>query len=126
MRADTLSIKCDTDLITVQDTLYEHSRNNKSFTGLLELINNKIVIVTAIHNIKANKGAYTKGIDGKTIAEFLHMEYEMVIKLVQEGIRRYKPSPVRRIYRKKPNGKLRPIGIPTVNSYCTPPNKVLE
>ncbi|NUU75752.1 MULTISPECIES: group II intron reverse transcriptase/maturase [Paenibacillus] len=115
MRADTLSINSEFDLKNVLDKLYEMSLHNKALTGLLELIMNKEVIVTAIHNIKANKGSKTKGIDHKTINDFLQMDYEELIQLIQRKIKSYKPLPVKRTYIPKGNsGKMRPLGIPTV------------
>ena len=45
------------------DFLYEKSKDGISFTGLVEAMVNEITIVTAIHNIKSNKGSKTAGVD---------------------------------------------------------------
>ena len=44
------------------DFLYEKSKDGISFTGLVEAMVNEITIVTAIHNIKSNKGSKTAGV----------------------------------------------------------------
>ena len=45
------------------DFLYEKSKEGIAFTGLAEAMVNEVTIVTAIHNIKSNKGSKTAGID---------------------------------------------------------------
>lgn len=64
-------------------------------------------------SVKKNQGS--GGIDGVSIAMF---EKNIVINLkeIQRLLRqdRYKPDPVRRHYIEKENGKLRPLGIPTI------------
>ncbi|WP_240420315.1 group II intron reverse transcriptase/maturase [Paenibacillus periandrae] len=115
MRADTLSIQCESDLRNTLDLLYQSSSINKSFTGLLELITNREVIVSAIHNIKSNKGSKTLGLDNKTINDFLLMDYDETISLIQQNILNYNPFPVRRVYIPKSNSdKMRPLGIPAM------------
>ena len=80
----------------------------------------------AYKKVKANKGS--GGIDGMQVDELLpylkdHW-YELVRQLREE---KYKPNPVRRVeIPKEEKGKFRKLGIPTVTSYCTPPNDVLE
>ena len=53
----------ESDLKRIQDLLYEKSGQKVSFTGLLEAMVNEVTIVTAIHNIKSNKGIITAGLD---------------------------------------------------------------
>lgn len=53
----------ETELKKIQDFLYEKSGQGVSFTGLVEAMANEVTIVTAVHNIKANKGSRTAGVD---------------------------------------------------------------
>ena len=85
-----------------------------AFTGLIEAISNEQTITTAIHNIKSNTGSKTSGIDKAKIDKYLQMPKQDLMELVKKNIENYKPKPVKRIYIKKRNGKLRPLGIPTI------------
>lgn len=76
----------------------------------------------AVKRVTTNEGKKTPGVDG-VLWSTDKAKYEAVLDLKRNG---YKPQPLRRVFIKKANGKLRPLGIPTVTSYCTPPNDVLE
>ena len=72
-----------------------------------------------------NKGA--EGVDGMKYTELQeHLEKNGENIKDQLRSRKYKPQPVRRVEIPKPEGGVRNLGVPTVTSYCTPPNDVLE
>lgn len=50
----------EAELKQTLDFLYVKSKEGISFTGLIEAMVNEVTIVTAIHNIKSNKGGFTK------------------------------------------------------------------
>lgn len=104
----------ETDLKKLLDLLYEKSKTGNVFTGLLEAITDEVVIVTAIHNIKPNKGSKTTGVDKIKMDKYLQMPKDEVIYLVKKSICDYKPKPAKRVYIDKGNGKKRPLGIPTI------------
>ncbi len=70
-------------------------------------------IKAAIQAVKSNKGA--PGIDKMPVGvlESYFSEHGEEIK-GQIRAKKYKPQPVRRVYIAKANGKMRPLGIPTV------------
>ena len=80
---------------------------------LIEWILQDRNIDEAIEAVKRNKGA--AGVDGMTVDE-LDAYFALHRNEIKAQIRagEYKPSPVRRVYIPKANGKKRPLGIPTV------------
>ena len=64
----------------------------------------------AVKRVTENKGKRTPGVDGKTWTT-----PAIKLKSIGEFQRRgYRPQPLRRIHIPKSNGKLRPLGIPTM------------
>ena len=63
---------------------------------------------------KANKGA--AGVDDERFEDIEAYGVERWLGELAEDLRKktYRPQAVRRVYLKKPNGKLRPIGIPPI------------
>ena len=100
------------DIQDVFDSLYSESLENKNFTKLMELITNRENILLAYRNIKKNKGSMTKGTDGRDITFYSNMPQDVFVKHIQNMFRNYHPKSVRRVEIPKPNGKMRPLGIP--------------
>ena len=70
-------------------------------------------ISLAIKRVVANKGA--SGIDKMTVYEIKSYWLEHGQDIIKQILdKKYRPQPVRRVYIPKPNGKKRPLGIPTV------------
>ncbi len=68
----------------------------------------------AYRNIKRNTGSKTQGTDKLTIKDISHLSVEAVITKIQNMFDNYKPQKVRRVLIPKANGKVRPLGIPTI------------
>ncbi len=80
---------------------------------LLEQILSRKNLLQAWKRVKANGGA--AGMDGMTIARFpafARQHWDRIQSSLIEGT--YHPAAVRRVFIPKPNGDLRPLGIPTV------------
>lgn len=98
------------------DNLYSKNRNGEIFQNLMPLILSRENILLAYRNIKSNGGSKTRGTDkvvidgiGRLSAE----EYVEKLRYIVAGSKHgYRPKAVRRKEIPKPNGKLRPLGIP--------------
>ena len=102
------------NMIDVLDALYRDSAENKVFTDLVSIIATKPNIEMAYRNLKGNKGSSTPGVDGLSFKDLSAIPSELFVKKVRDKIWNYQPKAVKRVYIPKPNGKMRPLGIPTV------------
>ena len=80
---------------------------------LIEVILSDENLEEAIRRVKRNRGA--AGVDGMKTSE-LDEYFSKHKEIIKQQIRnmQYRPKPVRRVYIPKPNGKQRPLGIPSV------------
>ena len=102
------------DLQSTFDRLYADSLKGKTFHNLISLMASEENIKLAYRTIKGNKGSGTPGVDKRTIKHLASMEEEKFVRLIQKQFSWYNPRPVRRVEIPKPNGKTRPLGIPTI------------
>ncbi len=96
------------------DELYTKSKQDDVFTNLIEIISSEENIRLAYRNIKHNSGSQTSGVDKLNIKDIEKLSAEELVEIIQRKFRNYKPKPVKRVEIPKPNGKTRPLGIPTI------------
>ena len=96
------------------DKLYADSNKSKDFINLMDIISSPENIRLAYRNIKSNSGSNTYGTDNVTIKDIQSIPTNEYVQIVQRKLNYYKPKPVRRVEIPKPNGKTRPLGIPTM------------
>ena len=99
---------------TVLENLQRHSLDKSyKYERLYRNLYNHDFYLLAYQNVYANKGAMTPGIDGLTLDGYGNERINKLIDTLKD--RSYQPSPARRRYIPKKNGKMRPLGIPSAN-----------
>lgn len=83
------------------------------FTSLIHLLNDEQYLYDCFCELERGKAA---GVDSRTKESYTEAEVRQAITDIvhQLKTRKYRPEPVRRVFIPKSNGKLRPLGIPTV------------
>ena len=99
--------------IEILERMKENSEKNKEevFTRLYRYLLRPDIYFIAYQKLYSNNGAATEGADRDTADGFSEAKVEKLIASLADE--RYCPKPSRRIYLKKPNGKRRPLGIPS-------------
>ena len=89
----------------------------RRFHALYDRIWRSDVLQEAWKRVQQNKGA--AGVDRQTLPAVVKYGVERLLGELQSELRegRYRPLPVRRVEIPKPQGGMRPLGIPTVTAY---------
>jgi group II intron reverse transcriptase/maturase len=117
MSAETKRNFSDDERVRIlQRKLYQKAKQESEFKFyiLYDKISVPYFLREAYRRLKANNGS--AGIDGVSFSQIEKAGLDAFLLNIQEEVRTetYKPSAVKRVYIPKSNGKLRPLGIPTI------------
>jgi group II intron reverse transcriptase/maturase len=100
----------------LQTALHDKAKGSPKFRfyALYDKVYREDVLAFAYECCKANRGA--AGVDGQTFEDIeAYGVKKWLDELTQElRSRTYRPQPVRRVWIPKPDGKQRPLGVPTI------------
>jgi retron-type reverse transcriptase len=105
----------------LQTALHAKAKGNLDlrFYSLYDKVYRQDVLWLALRRCRNNGGV--AGVDGQTFEDIeAYGERRWLEELAEElKTKTYQPQAVRRVYIPKPDGKQRPLGIPTLAAYCT-------
>ncbi|HEY3616267.1 MAG TPA: reverse transcriptase domain-containing protein, partial [Candidatus Sulfotelmatobacter sp.] len=111
-----MSLATPASVQKLQTALHAKAKESPDFRfyALYDKVYRKDVLAYAYERCEANGGA--AGVDSQTFEDIERYGKERWLdELMQElKSRTYQPQPVRRVYIPKPDGKQRPLGIPTI------------
>lgn len=100
----------------LQRKLYRAAERSpgRRFHALYDRIWRADILLEAWKRVRANKGA--AGVDGESLSDIEREGVTEFLLDLQERLKtgRYRPQPVKRRYIPKPDGRERPLGIPTI------------
>jgi len=96
---------------TLLTVIRERGRRGLPLERIYRMLFNRELYLWAYAKLSSNKGAMTKGITPETVDGMALEKIDTIIEALR--YERYQWKPVRRTYIPKPNGKVRPLGIPT-------------
>ena len=100
--------------INVLESLNHKAKDcNYKFERLYRNLYNPEFYLMAYANIAKSHGSMTQGADGQTLDNMSIPRINRIIESIRN--KSYQPTPARRHYIKKKNGKLRPLGIPSTD-----------
>lgn len=106
----------DRSVSELQQSLCSAAKADKSrrFHSLYDKLYREDVLREAWNHARANKG--TAGIDGKEIEDVEREGVQAFLGQISKELKEqtYRPSPLKRVWIPKPNGKQRPLSIPTL------------
>ena len=106
------------ELVRLVETFGEQSYQAMNYQALL--VSSLFFRIAAIDNLSKSSGSKTPGVDNISLKS-RNEEKSFLIELVEwlkvqiKQPLKYKSSPIKRVWIPKPNGKLRPLGIPTLH-----------
>ncbi len=111
-----MSLRTPEHVQKLQAALHAKAKGSPEFRfySLYDKVYRRDVLKFAYRSCRANGGA--PGVDGQTFEDILKVGEDQWLGELAESLKSktYRPAAVRRVFIPKPNGKKRPLGIPTI------------